>query len=476
MTARSSRAYRVFNLAALVHLSLVLFVFGIIQPAAAQSVRTQWVARVNGLVQPPDNNTATKAITGDRNDNVYVTGQITISKFNTEAVTIKYDPFGKVVWKAFLTGRGGFAQGQSIAVDSAGSTYVLGSLDLGGCCHAQELFTAKYNPKGVRLWIDFYEIPPSPNGAIAGQITTDKSGNVYVTGNPDNHGPWVVMKYNSNGKRLWAARSSFEIANGPAGLVVDGQGNVYVTGSSSHNSAFFAEAMTVKYDVNGKQLWLDTFQEPLGNTDVGSYGTGNGIALDSAGNAYVAGNSQLLTQSGTQSSKALLIKYRPDGKRLWLTEYQHPSSQGRNQVNAFVLDSKGNAFLAGSEFDAVTNVSNYSTLKFDSNGKILWERLYNGPGMGPLVSANAIALDPSGAVYVTGQSTSPDGSSFTNLTTVKYDTNGNQKWAARYQGPLNGGDTGVGVTYLSLGKLAVTGDSAAGSTGYGWVTIGYTQF
>jgi hypothetical protein len=238
MTARSSRAYRVFNLAAQVHLSLVFFVFGIDQPAAAQNVRTQWVARVNGLVQPPDNNTATKAIAGDSHDNVYVTGQITISKFNTEAVTIKYDPFGKV-----------------------------------------------------------------------------------------------------------------------------------------------------------------------------------------------------------------------------------------DQVNAFALDSKGNAFLAGSEFDAVTNFSNFSTLKFDSNGRILWERLY-GPGMGPLVSANAIALDPSGAVYVTGQSTSPDGSSFTNLTTVKYDTNGNQKWAARYQGR----DTGVGMTYLSLGKLAITGDSPAGSTGYGWVTIGYTQF
>jgi hypothetical protein len=476
MTARSPRAHRAANPFVLFILFLVPFTLGIIEPAAAQNVRTQWVSRVNGLVQPPDNNTAARAIAGDKNDNVYVTGQMTISKFNTEAVTIKYDPFGKVVWKAFLTGPGGYAQGQSITVDAAGNAYVAGGLDLGGCCHAQELFTAKYNARGMRLWIDFYGIPPSPNAAIPGQITTDKAGNVYVTANPDNHGPWVVIKYNSSGKQLWIARSSYEIANDPAGLAVDSQGQVYVTGTSSHNSAFFAETMTVKYDANGKQLWLDTFQEPLGGTDVGSYGTGNGIALDSAGNAYVAGNSQLLTQAGTQSSKALLIKYGPDGNRLWLTEYQHPSSQARNQVNAFALDAKGNAFLTGSEVDAVTNVSNYSTLKFDASGRVLWERLYNGPAMGPAVSASAIALDPSGAVYVTGQSASPEGGSFTNITTVKYDTNGNQKWSARYQGPANGGDSGVGVTYLSLGKLAVTGDGAAGATGYGWVTIGYTQY
>ena len=426
---------------------------------------TVWYSSLN-------NNTATKAIAGDASDNVYVTGQITTSNNNTEALTIKYDAFGKVVWRAFLTGPGGFALGQSITVDSAGDTYVLGSLDFPG--HVQELFTAKYSPKGVRLWIDFYAIPPSPNAANPGQIMTDKLGNVYVTGNPNNHGPWVVIKYNSNGKQLWVARSSYQFANGPAGLVVDGQGSVYVTGSSGDNSAFFAEAMTVKYDVNGKQLWLDTFQEPLGQNDVGSYGTGNGIALDAAGNAYVAGNSQLLTQSGTQSSKALLIKYSPDGKRLWLTEYQHSTSNGRNQVNAFALDSKGSSYLTGSEYDVLTNVSNFSTLKFDINGKFLWERLYSSTGMGPRDYANAITLDPSGSAYVTGQSADPNNSTSTNLTTVKYDTNGNQKWVTPYQIP--GGSTGIGITYLSLGKLAVTGDGTAGSTGYGWVTIGYTQY
>jgi Beta-propeller repeat len=461
----NAKGYRISNFILLLNFILIILVIGTVQPAAAQNVRTQWVSRVNGLIQEPYDNTNPKGMAGDVNGNVYVTGSMSLSTSNTSSLTIKYDPFGKVLWKAWLTGSGGFAGGKAISVDSSGNVYVLGSINLKGSPSPVELFTAKYNSSGARLWISY-----DGNLAFPSAIKTDKSGNVYITGySTTNGGVWSTLKYSPAGQQLWVSSVKLNTANIPTALVVDGQGNVYVAGQDGDNSPFFSQAVTVKYGPNGNQLWLATYRESPGSNP-GSSASLAGIGLDSSGNVYVGGQSTITPYTGPSTSKALLIKYTAAGSRVWLTEYG-----SANGVNGFALDGTGNAYLTGIQYKSGTNQADYLTLKFNASGTFLWQKLYNGTGIGH-DTAYAIALDSSGSAYVTGASTNPNNSTATNITTVKYDTNGNQKWVARYQGTVNGDDTGIGIAYLSLGKLAATGYGAAGSTGDGWVTIGYTQF
>ena len=69
-----------------------------------------------------------------------------------------------------------------------------------------------------------------------------------------------------------------------------------------------------------------------------------------------------------------------------------------------------------------------------------WVARYNGPENRD-DSAYAMAVDNSGNVnvYVTGESVSSGTSS--DYATIKYDTNGNELWTARYNGPENSSDS-----------------------------------
>ena len=66
---------------------------------------------------------------------------------------------------------------------------------------------------------------------------------------------------------------------------------------------------------------------------------------------------------------------------------------------------------------------------------MLWKKRYNGPGNGD-DSATAIAVDGNGNVYVTGRS--DGGSSGYDYATLKYDPDGKLLWENRYNGPANG--------------------------------------
>ena len=94
-----------------------------------------------------------------------------------------------------------------IASDSSGNVYVTGGTkgDLDGNTSAgdTDLFVVKYNSSGVKQWTQQLGTSSSEDGE---GITSDSSGNVYVTGSTsggldgDNYGTDIfIIKYYSNG-------------------------------------------------------------------------------------------------------------------------------------------------------------------------------------------------------------------------------------------------------------------------------------
>ena len=206
-------------------------------------------------------------------------------------------------------------------------------------------------------------------------------------------------------------------------LAVDDSGNVLVTGISNNNY------LTIKYDNSGNQIW----------SAISIAGEANALALDGEGNVYVTGDGYCT------------YKYDTFGNLVWQAYYSGASAD----AYALALDNSGNVyvtgFCAGGYYD-------YYTAKYDNNGNQLWGAQYNDSTGGDSDDrANAIAVDGSGNVCVTGKS---GGLYDPDITTVKYDANGNQLWVARYDGPGNNDDnTGKSIAVDESGNIYVTGVS-----------------
>ena len=310
-------------------------------------------------------------------------------------------------------------------------------------------------------WIARYDGPV--NGSdIAYALAVDDSGNVYVTGVSGTAFDYATIKYGPNGNELWVARYNgsgnyFDIAYA---LAVDDSGNVYVTGQS-RDSDTYDDYATIKYDRNGNELWVARYNGP-GTGDVGD--TAYALAVDDLGNVYVTG------VSGTAFDYAT-IKYDPNGNELWVARYNGPGDFV-DTAEALAVDDLGNVYVTGQSRGSggAESDNDYATIKYSPDGNELWVARYNGTGNN-VDMAEALIVDDLGNVYVTGQSTG-SGTEY-DYATIKYDTNGNELWVARYNGPWNAGDYAYALAVDDLGDVYVTGFSNGSGTAGDYATIKY---
>jgi len=191
------------------------------------------------------------------------------------------------------------------------------------------------------------------------------------------------------------------------------------------------------------------------------------MVVDGSGNVYVTGYSY---GSGTSEDYAT-IKYDPAGNQLWVKRYNGPGNDD-DYANAIAVDGSGNIYVTGSSTDSVTS-SDYATIKCDPAGNLLWVQRYNGP-VDDNDYASAIAVDGSGNVYVTGYSVG-SGTSW-DYATLKYDPAGNQLWVKTYNDPGNSDDYACAMVVDGSGNVYVTGASYDSGATYDYATIKYVQF
>ena len=122
--------------------------------------------------------------------------------------------------------------------------------------------------------------------------------------------------------------------------------------------------------------------------------------------------------------------------------------------------------------------TSYTVVKLNTNGNQLWVQHYGDPLNGNPISgnhiANAVAVDHHGSIFVTGASPIPSSTETTNdIATIKYDTDGNQLWVQRYDGPGNGNDEGKAIAVDGQGSVYVAGYQTVPGGGTELIVIKY---
>jgi uncharacterized delta-60 repeat protein len=421
--------------------------------ASAQGVREAWVARYSGL---EDDNEFAAALAVDSQGNVCVTGH-SWNGTDYDYATIRYDTNGNQQWVARYNGGWNTDDyARAIAVDPQGNIYVTGESP--GFTTRIDYVTIKYDANGNRLWVARYNGPGNGDD-YARAIAVDAQGNVYVTGRFWNGTDYdyATVKYDTNGNLLWVSRynGSGRGEDDARALVVDSQANVYVTGNSWGGTGTYDDYATVKYDPNGNEVWVARY-------DASSFDHAKALAVDDWGNVYVTG----LSHSPRTSEDYLTVKYDANGNLLWVRRYDGPFSSS-DVARALAVDGQGHVYVTGRSMDRLTSFD-YATVKYDTNGNLLWAVRYDGP-RSSWDEAIALTVDSQGRVYVTGRSVGSGTSD--DYATVKYDANGNLLWAARYGG--NGYDAPVGLALDSQGNVYVAGSSYSPDTYYDYATVKY---
>jgi uncharacterized delta-60 repeat protein len=154
----------------------------------------------------------------------------------------------------------------------------------------------------------------------------------------------------------------------------------------------------------------------------------------------------------------------------WVTRYNGPGHDF-DAAEAIAVDNSGNVYVTGRSSDPDFS-THFATVKYDPQGQELWVARYYGPG-NYQDTPTGIAVDQSGNVYVTGYSFGS--SNNYDYATIKYNPDGKQQWVARYNGPDNGDDGAEGIALDSLDNVYVTGSSANTSDFSDYATIKYNS-
>ena len=428
-------------------------------------VNIQWQAR---YTSSGNNIDRAEDMVIDAAGNVYVTGLGQGTSGNFDYVTIKYDNSGTQQWVAQYNGPGnGLDEAHSIAVDTSGNVYVTG-WSYGNATTGFDYATVKYNSAGVQQWASRYN--NTTNGTDeAWDIGVDYSGNVYVTGTSDGSGSnsaATTIKYNAAGTQQWANRyngAGGDIDATYAIYVNPTSGDSYTTGYSYISAGNGFNYITIMYSTGGAQQWATQYN----GTD-SKYDEARAITVDATGNVYVTGYSQ---KNVLTNYDYATVKYNSTGTQQWVQTY-NGTGNDLDRANAIALDPSGNVIVTGKSVGALTAAEDIVTIKYDNAGTQLWLQRHNGASNG-YDEGKGIATDATGAIYITGYSFTTGSNN--DYTTIKYDVSGNQEWITKYNGTGNNADQAAAIAIDNIGNIYISGLSKGSGTNEDYETIKYCQ-
>ena len=407
----------------------------------------------------------TEGVTVDGMGNVYVAGSTRFPFVsNSDAFVRKYDPAGNEAWTlVFGSGFFGGSDGaRAVAADGMGNVHVVGFVTDGAlpgqtATGSQDAFVSKYNSAGSELWTRQFG---SAGRTEALGVAVDGTGNVYVAGHNSLNLPGqisaggfdaFVRKYDSAGNELWTRQFGSAGDDRATGVAAaDGAGNVYVAGFNPVPGQNSWESFVRKYDSAGNEVWTRQFGSapfPPG------YERPTRVALDGAGNVYVAGSTvgALPGQTAAGDFDAFVRKYDSAGTEVWTRQL---ANAGVDEAKGVAVDSTGNVYMAGdtnSVFPGQTAAGGLDVFI----AKLSQNQPPTADAGGPYTVAEG------GTVTLTGSGSDPDGNPLTYAWDL--DNNGTFETPGQNVTFSAGGSDGPGSQIVVL-KVCDNQDACATST------------
>ncbi|MCH8903698.1 MAG: T9SS type A sorting domain-containing protein [Bacteroidetes bacterium] len=340
-------------------------------------------------------------ITTDGSGNVYTTGEF--------YVTVDFDP-------------------------SSAGTFNMTSNGL------NDIFIQKLDANGNFIWAKSIGGSSSEVGQC---ITTDASGNVYITGSfagtvDFNPGAGTfnltsnfvsqdiyVLKLDANGNFIWAKSIGEMDTDFGQSIITDASGNVLITGSyqlivdfNPGAGTFYLtsngqyDVFVLKLDANGNFMWAKSMGGPFGDW-------AESIAVDALGNVLITGaykntvdfdpGAGIFNLTSNGDYDIFIQKMDAAGIFIWAKSMGGPSGDFGASI---VTDTSSNVLLTGTYRDTTDFDPDTSTLnlvsnggqdifiqKLDAGGSLIWAKSMGGTGMDHGV---AVSADTSGNILITG--------------------------------------------------------------------------
>src|SRR6185369_3374396 len=301
-------------------------------------------------------------------------------------------------------------------------------------------------------------------------ISIDLNNDVYVGGYSQNSSgkeDYLLLKYPSaGGPPVWQVRYS-----GPAGYpgtnkitsIAAGASGVAVTGQSWNGTVF--ECATIKYDLQGNQLWPQVKRY----TD-GPYPCfGKVVKMDASGNVIVAASA-----SNGLDLDIFMAKYAAEGgTQLWSSTFD---GKDGDEPKGMAIDADGNVYITGYSSTQTGHYDFYTAKHDGTNGNALWRSIFDSGNGNTDITAesDAIALDPSGgALFATGYTIT---GGITSFETLKYKIdNGEVIWQRLFNGTAGKNSRPVGLGLSSAGDVLVAGWVDTAATNLDYVAIKYDR-
>jgi hypothetical protein len=263
---------------------------------------------------------------------------------------------------------------------------------------------------------------------------------------------------------LWTRQLGTSANDYGRSLAVDAAGNAYIAGETEGSlggpNAGSLDSFLTKYDASGIRLWT---------RQVGTEGqeTCYGVAIDGAGNAYISGATEgSLGGPSAGNFDAFLAKYDACGTLLRTRQLGTP---GNDRGFGVAVDSAGRVYVTGDTEGDLGGLSagrkDAFLAKFDASGALLWVRQ---AGSAADDDGFGVAVDAAGDACVSG---STDGSFFgpsagnTDIFLAKFDASGILLWTR--QAGAAGVDFGSRVAMDATENVCITG-YVEGTVSEGW--------
>jgi hypothetical protein len=321
---------------------------------------------------------------------------------------------------------------------------------------SNDIVVTRWSGDGQRRWVKVIDLAAQE---YYGDIAVDRAGNAYVAGaiitykDSEEIDQWRVMKLSPRGRVLWVKKRPLRVASPGErawDVAVDSAGNAYCAGQLW--SAGMSTFAIVKYTPGGRVAWTRTLA--LSNEE---HGAAMAIALDGAGHVYAAGE---LVLRGGNAGFAATVRYGPTGHLDW-RKLNRSFADASDELRCIAV-SKAGVVAAGSS--AGPTYADGLVLLYGLDGKRKLESVLPGWLGRTGVRWETVAITAAGRIAVGGQSTASGGKSYFSMGMFGGPPYGQIK-VYDYD-PLAGGVTGAchAVAFASDGRIFGTGAYSDGTS------------